>query len=132
MELRPMIVAGVGCRSECDAQEIVRLVQAALRQAAEPASALAALAVPDFKAEATAPREAADALGLPLLLISERALQAASPRCMTSSAIAQAATGLASVAESAALAAAGMHATLILPRIKSARVTCALARAAAP
>jgi cobalt-precorrin 5A hydrolase len=51
-------------------------------------------------------------------------LEGAQPLCPTSSAAAQAATGLASVAEAAAIGANGW---LILPRIASARATCAIA-----
>lgn len=127
-----MIVAGIGCRKNCHADDIVRLVEAALAQASAPRAALTALAAPAFKEEATALREAATALGLPLLLIGNADLKSAEPRAVTRSAAALKATGLASVAESAALAAAGDGATLLLPRIKGRGVTCALAQGAAP
>jgi len=127
-----MIVAGIGCRQNCHADEIVRLVEAALAQASAPRAALTALAAPAFKADAEAPREAATALGLPLLLIGDADLRSAEPRAVTKSAAALKATGLASVAESAALAAAGAGATLLLPRITGRGVTCALAEGAAP
>jgi cobalt-precorrin 5A hydrolase len=127
-----MIVAGIGCRKNCDADEIVRLVEAALAKASAPRAALAALAAPAFKAEAVAPRKAAIALGLPLLLIGDADLKSAEPRAVTKSAAALKATGLASVAESAALAGAGEGATLLLPRIKGQGVTCALAQGAGP
>ncbi len=127
-----MIVAGIGCRQNCHADEIVRLVEAALLQVSAPRAALAALAAPAFKEEATAPREAATALGLPLLLIGDADLKSAEPRAVTKSTAALKATGLASVAESAALAAAGNGATLLLPRIKGQGVTCALAQGAGP
>jgi len=127
-----MIVAGIGCRKNCDADEIVRLVEAAFVQAAAPRDALTALAAPAFKADATAPRDAAIALGLPLLLIGDADLKSAEPRAVTRSAAALKAIGLASVAESAALAGAGAGAILLLPRITGAGVTCALAQGAAP
>jgi cobalt-precorrin 5A hydrolase len=127
-----MIIAGIGCRKNCDAGEIVRLVEAALAQAAAPRAALAALAAPAFKAEAKAPREAATALGLPLLLIGDADLKSAEPRAANRSPAALEATGFASVAESAALAGAGAGAVLLLARIKGDGVTCALAQGAAP
>jgi cobalt-precorrin 5A hydrolase len=127
-----MIVAGIGCRKECDAAEIVRLVEAALVRVAAPRAALMALAAPAFKTDADAPREAATALGLPLLLIGDADLKSAESRAVTKSAAALKATGIASVAESAALAGAGVGATLLLPRIKGHGVTCALAEGAAP
>jgi cobalt-precorrin 5A hydrolase len=127
-----MIVAGIGCRKDCEAGEIVRLVEAAIAQSAAPRAALAALAAPAFKAEAKAPREAATALGLPLLLIGDADLRSAESRVVTKSAAALKATGFASVAESAALAGAGAGATLLLPRITGHGVTCALAQGATP
>jgi cobalt-precorrin 5A hydrolase len=123
-----MIVAGIGCRKSCEAQEILRLVERALDQAALPVAALAALATAAFKVDAEAPRAAAEALGLPLVLIDEATLRAASARALTRSPVTLAATGLMAIAESAALAAAGEGSTLILPRLKSAAATCALAR----
>ena len=52
-------------------------------------------------------------------------LAAAQPHCVTRSAAAERATGLASVAEAAAIGAGGV---LLLPRLTGAGVTCALAR----
>jgi cobalt-precorrin 5A hydrolase len=127
-----MIVAGLGCRKDCDAEEILRLVERALTLAALPSSALAALATSAFKSEAAAPREAAKTLGLPLVLISDDALREAEPRAATASPASLKATGFAVVAESAALAAAGAGSTLLLPRIKGTNATCALAKAATP
>lgn len=127
-----MIVAGLGCRKNCDAQEILRLIERALDQAALPLAALTALTTASFKVDAEALRKAAAALGLPLLLIGEDELRAASQRALTRSPVTLAATGLMAIAESAALAAAGESSTLILPRIKSAAATCALAKGARP
>jgi cobalt-precorrin 5A hydrolase len=129
---KAMIVAGLGCRKHCDAQEILRLVEQALAQVAHPRSRLAALATPAFKAGTAGPREAAEALGVPLLLISDEALKAAEPRTLTLSVAALKATGFTSIAECAALAAAGEGATLLLPRIKGSSATCALARGVEP
>jgi len=124
-----MIVAGVGCRRDCPAEEVVALVRRALAIARCEASALA---VPAFRADEPGPRLAAKALQLPLAIVDGAALAAAQPRCLTHSTRAAEATGFASVAEAAALAAAGPGATLLLPRIAGTRATCALARANAP
>lgn len=119
-----MIVAGVGCRRGCSGAEIAGLVRDALagRQAA-------ALAAPAFKQDEAGLHEAARLLGLGLRLVREPALAAAQNGCMTRSARVRQATGLASVAEASALAVAGSGSRLILPRIASARATCALAEA---
>ena len=87
-----------------------------------------ALAAPAFKKDERALLEAATDLGLPLLWIEDAAMRAAEPRCETRSDRALEATGFASVAEAAALAAAGPGSRLVLPRINSGAATCALAQ----
>ncbi len=119
-----VIIAGIGCRKGCAAEEIAALVQrAAALSGCEPT----ALAAPDFKADEAGLQAAAFLLGLALLPVSAADLAAAQPRCVTRSARAEAATGTASVAEGSALAAAGPDSRLRLPRIASACATCAIA-----
>jgi len=124
-----MIVAGVGCRRACPAEDIVALVRRAQAIAGCEAAVLAA---PEFRAGEPGIEGAAEALALPLAIVDRAALAAAQPRCLTRSARAAEATGFASIAEAAALAAAGPGAVLLLPRIAGAQATCALARANAP
>lgn len=122
-----MIVAGIGCRKGCGADEIVALIREAVARAGIANCRFTALAAPAFKTGESGPRDAAERLGLPLLLIDETAMKAAEPRCVTRSEAALEATGFSSVAEAAALAAAGPRARLVQPRINSAMATCALA-----
>ena len=118
------VVAGIGCRPLCAAQEI----EALLRRAEALAGCRATRrAVPEFRAGTAGPREAAGRLGLPIQPVPRVALEAEQPRCPTHSAASLRATGLASVAEAAALALAGPGGRLVLPRIASANATCALA-----
>lgn len=124
-----MIVAGIGCRPHATAGEILALLRRATAQANCTADALA---IPAFRHDAVGPRLAADRLGLPLLLVEQDALQSVQTLCPTKSATAERATGLTSVAEGCALAAAGTGAHLVLPRLASGSVTCALARVGAP
>lgn len=126
-----MIVAGIGCRSECSAEEIVALLDEALAAISTPRARLLALAAPAFRAESDGPWKAAEALGVPLLLVSEEEMKSAEPRSVTASPRSLETRGLASVAECAALAGAGAGATLVLPRIKGQSATCALAKRAA-
>ena len=121
------IVAGIGCRRGCPAGEIVAVVRAACHQAGQRADALAA---PAFKAREAGLLEAATVLGLELILVSAPDLAHAQSRCVTHSAVAERSTGVASVAEGSAIAAAGEGGRLILPRITLARATCALAERA--
>jgi cobalt-precorrin 5A hydrolase len=117
---KAMIVAGIGCRRLCPADEIVALV----RHAGNLATPAETLAAPAFKRDEAGLLEAARLLGLPLVFIEAAALQAAQQHCVTQSSAAERATGMASVAEAAALAQGG---ALLLPRIASARATCAIA-----
>ncbi|WP_208863943.1 cobalamin biosynthesis protein [Roseomonas gilardii] len=118
------VFAGIGCRPLCPAEEIVAL----LRRAETLAGCRATrLGIPDFRTGAPGPREAAGRLGLPIQPIPRAALEAEQPRCPTRSGASLRATGLASVAEAAALALAGPGGRLVLPRIASANATCALA-----
>ena len=120
------MIAGIGCRRACPAEDIVALV----RQAeAASGAAVTALAAPAAKADEPGLNAAASLLGIPLLLIEHAALADVQPRCVTRSACAQRTLGVASVAEGCALAAAGEGARLVLARIASARATCALAGA---
>jgi cobalt-precorrin 5A hydrolase len=122
------LIAGIGCRRNVAADDIIALVTQALADSAADRGALAALAVPRFKEGEPALREAAATLGVALTLVDDAALEAAQPRCVTLSACAERSAGIASVAEGAALAAAGAEGVLVLPRISNARATCALAR----
>jgi cobalt-precorrin 5A hydrolase len=119
-----MIVAGIGCRRAVSADAIVALARDASDRIA---GRLDLLAVPEFRREEVGIAEAAAALGLPICWIAHAALKGEQGRCLTRSVRAEAEVGLASVAEAAALAAAGPDSRLILPRIASGSVTLALA-----
>ena len=126
-----MIVAGIGCRTGCGADEIVTLIGEAVSRAGIANCRFTALAIPAFKADEAGLREAAERLSLPLLTISDQAMKAVEPECPTRSDKVRDATGFASVAEAAALAAAGPGGRLVQPRISSAMATCALAESGA-
>jgi cobalt-precorrin 5A hydrolase len=119
-----VIVAGIGCRREVSAAAIVALAQEAAGQIAAPISLLA---VPEFRRAEPGIAEAATTLGLPIRWITHAGLKGEQGRCVTRSVRAEAEVGLASVAEAAALAAAGPDSRLILPRIARDGVTLALA-----
>ncbi|MCG5240759.1 cobalamin biosynthesis protein [Azospirillum doebereinerae] len=124
-----MIAAGLGCRRGCGWEEIATLVAAAFDEASLGAAARRGvlLAAPTMKREEAGMAEAARALGLTLAFLDEEALVAAQGRVQTRSATVLAAVGLASVAEAAALAAAGPGSRLLLPRRSTPRATVALA-----
>jgi cobalt-precorrin 5A hydrolase len=117
------VIAGIGCRRNCPAGDIVALVRTA---EAETGCMVAAIAAPVAKLAEPGLQEAAALLGVPLLPVAPDALAAAQAHCVTRSACAERSLGVAAVAEGCALAAANAT-TLRLPRIASARATCALA-----
>jgi cobalt-precorrin 5A hydrolase len=123
-----MIVAGVGFRQSATADEIVALVEQAVARAGLLDGALTQIATIDALAALPAFGEAAHRLAVSAIAIDDAALSTAAPRVSTHSARSLAAHGVGSVAEAAALAAGGPEARLILERIASGSVTCALAQ----
>jgi cobalt-precorrin 5A hydrolase len=119
------IAIGVGCRLGSPANAIVALIRQALDRAPK-AERLGIFTIRD-KAQETGLIEAASRLGLDLVFLSREALREQTPFVQTRSDRAKSLFGVASVAESAALAGAGANAVLIVPRIASAGVTCAIA-----
>ena len=116
-----MIVAGIGCRRGCPADDIFSIVRAAEQRADCRVDALAA---PAFKRAEAGLLAAAQSLGVAINFVDAAELDAVQDRCPTQSAAARH-VGVASVAEASAIAASG--GALILPRIANRRATCALA-----
>ncbi|MBB3265615.1 cobalt-precorrin 5A hydrolase [Azospirillum sp. OGB3] len=129
MTAHRIIAAGIGCRADCPGDEIAGLVRAAFDEAAldEAVRRSVQLAAPMRKRNEAGMAEAAQLLALPLRFVDDSALAAVQDRVRTRSARVEAAVGVASVAEAAALAAAGPGSTLLLPRRSTPRATCALA-----
>jgi cobalt-precorrin 5A hydrolase len=144
MELdQAMIVAGIGCRKGASAADIQAVIAAALDRAGLAATALGAIATSVAKAGEAGIAAAAEARGVPLRVVDERALLMAAANGVTRSTRVLALTGVPSVAEAAALAAAGTTVAtgapartanassggprLVLPRIALGPATCALA-----
>lgn len=119
-----MIVAGIGFRSSASAADIVGLLRRAQEQSGQ---GIDLLAIPEFKQGCAALLEALPMLGVPHVCISRSELERVQARCPTRSAAARTAVGVGSVAEACALAPLDEDATLVLPRMASAQVTCALA-----
>src|SRR5262245_33577992 len=122
-----MIVAGVGCRKGAAAAEIEAAIRAALAASGVTADALTIIATSAAKASEAGIGAAASALGVPLVPVAQRDLEAAGERAATRSARVLALTGVPSLAEAAALAVAGPAGWLITKRIAVGPATCALA-----
>ncbi|MEQ8651096.1 MAG: cobalamin biosynthesis protein [Kiloniellales bacterium] len=121
------LYAGIGCRRGCPAEEILALIARALAEVG--AAEVTALATLEQKRHEAGLSEAAERLNKPLHYLSTEALASAEAKIETRSEAAARALDLVSVAEAAALAAAGPDSRLRLPRIQSERATCALAEA---
>jgi len=118
-----MIAAGIGARESASADDMVAAVKTAcLAAGVEGAGVLAGL---ERSRDALA--GAAEVFGARLDICDLARLRAESGRCLTNSTRSLAASGVPSVAEAAALAAAGPDGVLIQPRITFDRVTVALA-----
>jgi cobalt-precorrin 5A hydrolase len=122
-----MIVAGVGCRRGAPASDIEAAIRAALARADIAADALDGIATIAAKNAEIGIQAAAKKLGVSVVLVSDVDLHAAEPRTQTRSERVRELTGVSSVAEAAALAAAGPSARLISPRLVIGAATCALA-----
>jgi len=122
-----MIVAGIGCRKGATAEEINAAIEAALEETGQARDALTSLATSDGKGSEPGLVDAAASAGLELILIKPAALEAAGSRTQSFSPRVKEMFGVPSVAEAAALAAAGPDASLLAPRTIVGPVTCAIA-----
>lgn len=122
-----MIVAGIGCRAGATAQEIDAAIAAALSTGGLADDALKMIATSAAKATEQGIVAAAAARHVALELVGQSDLEKASGRAVTKSDRVQELKGVPSVAECAALAAAGDKARLVVPRVAVGPATCALA-----
>jgi cobalamin biosynthesis protein CbiG len=123
------LVAGIGCRRDAPAAAVQAALHAALRDAGRQAGDLSLIATLESKVTEPGIVTTARRLGLRIAAVAQP--DAAAQAVPTDSAASRAATGLGSVAEAAALAAAGPGARLLGPRQASGAATCALAESAA-
>jgi len=123
-----MIFAGIGCRRGAEAADIEAAIRAALAGAEIAAADLRAIATGRAKASEAGIAAAAAKLGVGIVLIPDTELKIAGTRVTTRSDRVLALTGVPSLAEAAALAAAGPSSRLIASRLVVGAVTCALAR----
>ncbi|MEU9559525.1 precorrin-3B C(17)-methyltransferase [Streptomyces fumanus] len=119
----PTLVAGVGASRNAPAEEVLALVEGALREAGLSPASLAELATVDAKAEEPGIVAAAERLGVPL--VTYPAGELARVEVPNPSEAPLAAVGTPSVAEAAALLRGG---DLLVPKRKSAMATCAVVR----
>ncbi len=121
-----IIVAGIGCRRGAAAAAIEAAIATALARAGLSKPQLDALATAAFKADEPGIAAAAQARGVRLVLVAQGSLERAGDLATHSRRVTEL-VGVGSVAEAAALAAAGDGARLIVPRVVVGEATCALA-----
>jgi cobalt-precorrin 5A hydrolase len=128
------MVAGIGCRAGVSAAQVEAAIEAAIAELAFTTACgranVTAIATPAAKTNEPGIQATAAAWGVPLLAISQEALEAANPATVTRSTHSMAAMNVDSVAEAAALAGAttkGTKPRLLQPRVVAGPVTCALA-----
>lgn len=121
------IVVGLGCDRQASVDEIEALLRACLGEAGVAITVIACLASIDRKADEPGLPALAAKLDLPLKVFPAVRLEAETPRLANPSAAVFRAIGCHGVAEAAALAVVGADGRLVLPKRRSARVTCALA-----
>jgi len=122
-----MIVAGIGSRKGVTASDVRAAIETALEAHGLAMTALSALATGEIKRDEQAIFLAGRDLDLPVLVISDDALQAVSSSTISRSEVSHAQAGTPSVSEASALAAAGRGAELLGPRTVLGSVTCAIA-----
>jgi cobalt-precorrin 5A hydrolase/precorrin-3B C17-methyltransferase len=128
----PVLALGIGCERGCSAEEIENLARSTLAEAGLGAGAVAAVVSVELKLDEPAIHALAAELGVPARFFPASRLLVETPRLSERSPAAFRATGCWGVAEGAALAAAGPDGVLVVPKRKSQRATCAVARAPQP
>lgn len=126
------LALGVGCERGCDPDELWNLVRATLAGSELAPEAVACMVSLDLKADEPAVHAVAARLGVPARFFDAARLEAEAPRLANPSDVVFREVGCHGVAEGAALAAAGPDASLVAPKNRSARATCAIAEAPAP
>lgn len=122
------MIAGIGCRRDATAAQVLAAVDAALAQHGRSREAVEAIAVLPAKAGEAGIVEAARVLHVPLRVVAARS----SVETPTASAASRKATGQGSASEAAALVAAGAGASLLGSRTATGAATCALAERRRP
>jgi cobalt-precorrin 5A hydrolase / precorrin-3B C17-methyltransferase len=128
--LHPAVLSlGVGCERGTDPQELLNLVEEALRAEGLSKKAFACVCSIDLKGDELAVIQLAKTLNVPLRLFDATTLEEETPRVANPSDYVFDTVGCHSVSEASALAAAGKNSALIVPKSKSQRATCAIAQA---
>ena len=127
----PILALGVGCERDTEPAELETLARATLAEHGLAPASVACVISLDLKEDEPAVAALAVSLGVPARFFDAPRLEAETPRLANPSEEVFRAVGCHGVAEASALAAAGTDGVLVVPKRKSARATCAVARARA-
>ncbi len=125
-------VLGMGCERGASAEEAIELAARVLADNDISTLSLAAIVSIDVKADEAAIHAVANHYGIPARFFDASTLEKETPRLANPSKVVFGEVGCHGVAEAAALATAGAQGRLIAEKIKSRRVTAAIARSPAP
>jgi cobalt-precorrin 5A hydrolase len=120
-------VLGMGCERGASTADVAALAERALQQAGVLPSDILELATIDTKTAEPAILAVATQLEVSTRFFDAATLEKETPRLKNPSDLVFARVGCHGVAEAAALAAAGSESLLVLPKIKSAFATAAIA-----
>ncbi len=126
------LALGLGCERNTDPSEVITLVKEVIERNNLSPLAIGWVGSIDVKADERAIHSVAAHFGLAPRFFDAARLESETPRLATPSDIVFREVGCHGVSEGAALAAAGSSGTLIVPKAKSKRATCALAEAIMP
>lgn len=121
------LVLGLGCERGTPCDEVIRLAEEALAMAGIDRHGLTGIASLDSRVAEPAMIAAAQHFSVPFTVFDVGTLEAQASRLQNPSEIVFSLTGCHGVAEAAALAATGKSGALIVPKIKSAHATAAIA-----
>jgi cobalt-precorrin 5A hydrolase / precorrin-3B C17-methyltransferase len=124
------LALGIGCERGASAQEVIGLAAQVLAENKLEPKSVAGIFSIDLKADEAALNATAAHFNVPLRVFDAERLERETPRLANPSDIVFAEVGSHGVSEAAALAAAGPDGELIVPKVKSLRVTVAIARSA--
>lgn len=123
------LTLGVGCERNTEPAELIELAKKTLVSQGLAETSIAAVVSIELKAAEPAIHALADHLGVPARFFSTEALNSQKERLANPSEIVFKETGCHGVSEGAALKSAGAGGALVVEKTKSARATCAIARA---
>ncbi|MBT7251005.1 MAG: precorrin-3B C(17)-methyltransferase [Rhodospirillaceae bacterium] len=125
----PVLALGIGCERGAAAEEVITLAEETLNSAGLAKGAVACVVSLNLKADEAAVHATAAHFGVPARFFDAETLETQTSRLANPSDVVFAEVGCHGVSEGAALAAVGADGELVQPKMKSARATCAVARA---